>query len=149
MFRKSAYDAAGGYRAEFGLAQDWDLWWRLSEIGLYAAVPDYLYTRELSPSSISFQRRQAQQRLGEMARELALRRRHGQDETPLLARAGEASRDADANQNRRGSLARGLYFIGSLLRDRGDDRARIYFRRAIAIEPWNLRAWARWMQSLR
>src|SRR5262249_42598650 len=33
MFRKSAYERAGGYRTAFGVAQDLDLWTRMVEIG--------------------------------------------------------------------------------------------------------------------
>lgn len=42
MFRKSAYDAAGGYRSFFKYSQDNDLWLRMSQFGKLAQVPDII-----------------------------------------------------------------------------------------------------------
>ncbi|WP_225767318.1 glycosyltransferase [Inquilinus sp. Marseille-Q2685] len=45
MFRKQVYDAVGGYRPFFRLAQDRDLWLRMSERTGFHIVPEILYTR--------------------------------------------------------------------------------------------------------
>jgi len=39
MFRRDAYDRAGGYRPQFYYGQDWDLWYRLAELGTFHIVP--------------------------------------------------------------------------------------------------------------
>lgn len=45
MFRKRVYDAVGGYRIFFRMAQDRDLWLRMSERTGFHIVPEILYTR--------------------------------------------------------------------------------------------------------
>jgi len=43
MMRRSAYEAAGGYRSFFMYRQDLDLWMRICEHGRLAVVPEVLY----------------------------------------------------------------------------------------------------------
>lgn len=64
MFRRDAYEAVGGYRAEFRYTQDYDLWLRLISITRFATVQEVLYTRylladgiALTPSKLIDQRR--------------------------------------------------------------------------------------------
>lgn len=45
MFRRSAYDKAGGYRTFFRFAQDRDLWCRMSHHCQAMILPDILYAR--------------------------------------------------------------------------------------------------------
>jgi hypothetical protein len=45
MFRKQVYNAVGGYRPFFRMAQDRDLWLRMSERTGFHVVPEVLYTR--------------------------------------------------------------------------------------------------------
>ena len=45
MFRKRVYDAVGGYRPFFRMAQDRDLWLRMAERTGFHIVPEVLYTR--------------------------------------------------------------------------------------------------------
>jgi glycosyltransferase involved in cell wall biosynthesis len=147
VFRRDAYERAGGYRSEFRLAQDWDLWWRLAELGDFAAVPEPLYTRRLDPRSVSFRHGRAQRRLGRIALEAARARRRGEDEAFLLRRARHLSASVAHRRPGRREEARGLYFIGSLLRDAADPRASEYFRQAARCDPLSIRAWIRWAQS--
>ena len=60
MFRKDAYSIEGGYRKFFQYAQDYDLWWRLSETGKIETYPQVLSTLRFTKNSISFQNRPAQ-----------------------------------------------------------------------------------------
>jgi Glycosyl transferase family 2 len=60
MFRREAYVRAGGYRAAFHYAQDWDLWYRLAALGTFAMVERYLYRGRITPDSISSLRRDQQ-----------------------------------------------------------------------------------------
>jgi hypothetical protein len=45
MFRRSVYDAVGGYRPFFMMAQDRDLWLRMSHRTAFAILPETLYIR--------------------------------------------------------------------------------------------------------
>ncbi|MDO6838787.1 glycosyltransferase family 2 protein [Paraglaciecola chathamensis] len=47
MYRRSAYDAAGGYRPFFKFAQDKDLWLRMIHFGRFYILPENLYDRGL------------------------------------------------------------------------------------------------------
>ncbi|KMK63826.1 glycosyltransferase [Puniceibacterium sp. IMCC21224] len=47
MFRRDAYMACGGYRPFFRLAQDWDLWIRMSAAGDFALLDEVLYERRV------------------------------------------------------------------------------------------------------
>ena len=44
-FRRSAYDLTGGYRPFFAMAQDWDLWIRMSEYGDFVMLDEPEYQR--------------------------------------------------------------------------------------------------------
>lgn len=45
MFRKTAYNEVGGYREFFKYSQDIDLWLRLSRLGCFYVIPEFLYER--------------------------------------------------------------------------------------------------------
>ena len=53
MMRRSIYDAVGGYRPFFIYRQDLDLWFRMSEIGKLAVVPQILYRTYRLPGSVT------------------------------------------------------------------------------------------------
>jgi cellulose synthase/poly-beta-1,6-N-acetylglucosamine synthase-like glycosyltransferase len=55
MFRRDAYDRAGGYRSEFRFSQDYDLWLRLIRQGKFATVPEVLYDRYVQFDGVSFE----------------------------------------------------------------------------------------------
>ena len=68
LLRKTAVERVGGYRACFYYAQDGDLWLRLSQIGRFLILPEVLYSRFVTPGSISSRCRQEQTRFTELAR---------------------------------------------------------------------------------
>lgn len=54
LFRKSAYQQAGGYRSDYGPTEDYDLWRRLADDEWeLAIIPEILYLYRLLPSGIS------------------------------------------------------------------------------------------------
>ena len=146
MFRRDAYVRAGGYRAEFYYAQDWDLWFRLAELGTFARVPETLYTARIFADSLSSEARVQQTRLAEISREATAARQRGESEAPMLAAAVAIGRVPRSKSRRR--RAEGLYFIGAALVRNRDPRARRYLARAAAAWPLSIRAWARLLQSL-
>jgi glycosyltransferase involved in cell wall biosynthesis len=53
MFRRSVYDAVGGYREFFRYSQDYDLWLRMSLKTNFATVKETLYKRYIFPGGVS------------------------------------------------------------------------------------------------
>jgi GT2 family glycosyltransferase len=53
MFRRSAYDAVGGYDASMVPAEDHDLWLRMAAVGEVASVPEPLLRYRRGPTSLS------------------------------------------------------------------------------------------------
>ena len=54
MFRKSTYEAVGGYRPEFINCQDYDLWLRIIKVAKLASVPNVLYKRYIRYDGVSY-----------------------------------------------------------------------------------------------
>jgi glycosyltransferase involved in cell wall biosynthesis len=137
IFRRDAYQRAGGYRPEFRVAQDLDLWIRIAQQGgTFAVVDEILYDATLEPRSISGTARTAQVQLTELA--VALR--DGGDAS-LLA---DAARVAPARMTARGEAA-ALYFIGKCLLQQRNPRGRAVLREATRKDPWHWRAWVSWV----
>lgn len=131
MFRRDAYSRAGGYRAEFRVAQDLDLWIRIAQNGgTFAIADEVLYDATVEPRSISGTARSAQVELTEIA--VALR-----DGRESLAAAAAV---APAPPSARGEAA-ALYFIGKCLLQQRNRKGLRYLREAIRRDPWHWRAW--------
>ncbi len=131
MFRRDAYSRAGGYRAEFRVAQDLDLWIRIAQNGgTFAIADEVLYEATLDARSISGVARDAQVALTEIA--VALRDGHGS----LAA----ATAVAPASVTPRGEAA-ALYFIGKCLLQQGNRKGLRYLREAVRKNPRHVRAW--------
>lgn len=145
MFRAAAYRAAGGYRPQFHYSQDWDLWFRIAELGKFQIVPEVLYRARVTTGSISTDAREQQMELGRLAVAALRARRAGDPEEPILARAASVTPVPTASAR---THASGLYFIGEALRRNGDARARRYLLEAARSRPLDARAWVRWIQSL-
>ncbi len=146
MFRRGAYEAAGGYRAAFHFAQDLDLWTRLIEQGPFAVVARRHYEATLDPHSISGTQTREQQQLAGLIDAATQARRSGADESSYLAQAAGIRPAKPGQLHRR--VALGNYFIGSCLRRTDPRAARDYFRQALANDPWLWRARLRWLQVL-
>jgi GT2 family glycosyltransferase len=142
MFRRDAYQRAGGYRAEWKYGQDWDLWYRLAERGKFQMIEEVLYTARFTPGGISGSARRRQAAVAKLSLEALRVRQRGQSDAPIATRAAAIGRGARAGE------AAGLYFIGEALRRNGDPRAKSYLRRAIAARPLDPRAWVRYAQAL-
>jgi len=145
MFRRDAYDRAGGYRPQFYYGQDWDLWYRLAELGTFQMVPEVLYTARVTSDAISSSSRATQQQMARLSHRALLARSRGESEATILE---EAARLAPGHGRSRRARADGLYFIGEALRRNGDARARRYLRHSIAVWPFSIRSWVRYLQSM-
>jgi glycosyltransferase involved in cell wall biosynthesis len=145
MFRRDAYERTGGYRAAFYYGQDFDLWYRLAEIGKFQAIDEVLYTARITTESISGSARELQKQLGMLSRAALEMRQRGESDATILERAAAIPHARRRVLSQRG---KGLYFIGEALRRNGDRRARRYLRKSIASWPFAVRAWVRYLQSL-
>jgi hypothetical protein len=119
MFRRSAYDACGGYRPFFRLAQDVDLWLRMSLAGGYHVVERPLYVRRHSSNGVRTTPEKVllQKRFSEFARQCAESVDAGQGD--LLDRHGAA---APFHMRRSARLANTLARDGARLMVYGDPK---------------------------
>jgi glycosyltransferase involved in cell wall biosynthesis len=145
MIRRKSYEMVGGYRPQFRVAQDLDLWMRLSEVGVCWATPDVFCEANLSRNSISATRRAEQIRTAKAIVKCAAARRSGRDDLTLLARLASQRRSRYFFCWPPGRLqdARFYYFIGSVLRHRQPEQARRYFWRAVSAWFLHPKAWYR------
>jgi len=148
MFRKSAYETAGGYREDFYYTQDLDLWTRMVEIGSFACVPDLLYEVGFTYDSISARHLPKQQRLKALIAEAMQLRRAGEPEDSVLRRAAMIRPGAKSGESRIKRDADAAYFVGSCLTQRGDPAAVSYLREVVGSRPWHLKAWVKLARSV-
>ncbi|MEL6894810.1 MAG: glycosyltransferase [Planctomycetota bacterium] len=152
MFRRDVFERAGGYRREFVVAQDHDLWCRMAEIGLLGRVPELLFEYRVETKGISATQQQKQSQLSHIAREWVAA---GEDKQPrrlaLLRQAQEVSEQPKITASeisRRHGLAANAYLIGSQLLERRRKACRRYFRMAIRNRPLHLATWAKYIASM-
>lgn len=143
IFRASAYRECGGYREEFAVAQDHDLWYRLARLGSFGSVQQRLFRLVLDSTGISAQRKEQQHRLANIARDCYLCVSRGEPESVLLAEAATLSRQPRASSPGAARLraAEVDYFVASCLLTKRDRRAIPYLTKVLRSRPANLKAW--------
>jgi glycosyltransferase involved in cell wall biosynthesis len=152
MMRRAAYEAVGGYRAEFYFAQDSDLWLRLGRLGQLKYMPEMLYAWRVSPTGISTSRQAQQLRFGDLGQLCHAAILRGESEVPYLEQAAELASIIRSEKHQTQHVdartkAWGLYRIGTTLARQEDSRARDYFWQTIETQPLHVRAWIRLFQS--
>lgn len=145
MFRREAYQKAGGYRATFIVAQDIDLWLRLSEIGKCLGMADVIYQARLEAGSISSRRRDEQFRAGSLALTCARERQAGGDDRHLLEAFVPVITPGKAVD--RFEKARFHYFIASCLNEHDRSAAKRYYRTVLKENPFHMKALFRLIAS--
>ncbi len=83
IMRKSTVERVGGYRTAFELAEDYDLWLRISEVALIANLPDVVIYYRRHGDQVSHRHYQRQLKVAELARACAGLRRQGKPEPDL------------------------------------------------------------------
>ena len=146
MFRRRAYEKAGGYRSQFQVAQDLDLWTRLKAHGAHAALHEILFVAELSPDSISSTKRALQISTAVIILECARQRIRGGDETSLLEKA-ESLKITPKRNSERLKRADFFYFLGSCTVSEYKDRAHVYFRESLKNNPFHIKALCRYLKT--
>lgn len=146
LMRRSAYDAAGGYRAGFRASQDFDLWLRLPSGAGLANLPDPLYEWRLHPAGVFSRARADQLFYSAVARAFTEERRaRGADSVELLGECPDPERLL-ARYPRAGRLSA---LLGEVYVREGLGReARRYLNRSLADPgerakaiPWWLLSW--------
>ena len=139
MFRRDVYDAVGGYRQPFEVAQDLDLWVRLAEKGRHSVVPCPFYQALIAPDSISATRRRDQERATRVILQCARLRREGRSQDVGLRRL--QFRKSLGRAPARWHRAATAYFIARCLDSSDPVKADRYYRQAIVQWPVHLKAW--------
>src|SRR5262249_39202120 len=107
MFRADAYRRSGGYPPQVYYGQDWDLWYRLAEIGKFQMIGEVLYTMRVPPDTISSSAKNAQTAIGRLSRAALMARLERGDDAAILVRAAEIR--PRGGRRSRCQRARGLY----------------------------------------
>jgi glycosyltransferase involved in cell wall biosynthesis len=139
MFSRAAYEAVGGYRAAFAVAQDLDLWMRLWERGGVLAAPEVLYRARLHPRSLSATRRPEQVAYTRVIIAGASARRDGRrDDSVEAAERLTASR---RHRKPEATAASYSYFLARVLEASQPEIAKQYLGEALRENPLLARAW--------
>jgi len=139
MFRRDAYELAGGYRPQFRYAQDADLWHRLGELGHIEYEQRVLYRYRYRLDGTSGKQRGLQRLYGNLEQACLKRRLAGNDDASLVRRAGRLGERKP--RFRKSTEADAAYFLAECLHARGDQRARKYLVLAAKRAPWRLKTW--------
>ncbi len=145
VFRRKDYEAAGGYRASFRVAQDMDLWIRLVERGKPSAMPEVMYITQYTLGGISSTQRRVQLESMKQILECARLRRGGQSEEPALIKASQIGAVPIGPVRGRVVNSEFFYFIASCLRHSRPEQARYYYGKAIERNPFNVKALLRFI----
>ncbi len=138
LFRRADYQSVGGYRPQFRMAQDIDLWVRLCERGAHLPSADVDYEAEYSLVGISSGRWQQQLKIGALILESARLRRLGQTDTEVLTNAEKISSLKHSSDSKERAAA--AYFIGCCLAKNKRGQGAAYFKRALHDNPLHLKA---------
>lgn len=148
LFSRAAYEKIGGYRRVFYYAQDIDLTTRLAEIGPVAAVPEILFEYRISSSAISGRYGKYQRAFYRLIRQGHEFRLQGRSEAHTLAQAERLSQDCLRVRGAGQATFGFFYYVGTRLLDSQPERAGVYFRQALALRPWSVKALLRWGESV-
>jgi glycosyltransferase involved in cell wall biosynthesis len=146
MFSRILYEKVGGYRWQFYYGQDWDLWYRLAEVGKFQMIPEVLYEARVSPGDISMNQKRRQEEIARCSLAAMKLRSLGKSDVVALEAAARI-RPTRSQGPRLGNNFRGNYFIGETLRRNGDfASASKYLWEAAKANPFYLKSWLRLCQ---
>lgn len=142
MFRRDHYLRAGGYRAQFKVAQDLDLWTRLVAFGRHVVIQEVLYESTLKLGSISSEKRLQQVATTKIIADCIRSRMALGDDSQLLARASRASASGSKGNSCK-TDAEFYYFLASCLHSVDPARSRHYVKSALEKNPLHWKALVR------
>ena len=136
LIRRGALERVGGYDPAFAVAQDFDLWLRLSEIGQLANLEESLLRYRLHPASVGGQQRDRQ--LSAVKR--ALENYAARSGRSISAVSSPEARSAASQRIR---WARWAWQAGEYA------TARKHAGLAVRARPWSVSAWVMLLRSQR
>jgi len=137
LFSRSAYESIGGYRSQFIVAQDMDLWLRLAEIGTHITTETVEYLATIRRSSISTKKRALQEATRKIIFNCYQARQAGVDDATLLDQLKRLNTQQDESQ----AKSDYDYFVGSMLYLKRDKAALPYLQSALRSRPYAVKAW--------
>lgn len=141
MFRKDIYQKVGGYRKEFLVAQDLDLWTRMIEYGLHNSLPDVLYCASVNKNSISASQRNKQIETAQLIFKCCRSRRAlGSDKMILDKLKIPPKATVKTQVSSAKSDSNFYYYLGSNLFDRNPNASSKYLQQAVQLNPFNWKA---------
>lgn len=145
MFRRSAYEKCGGYRRNFFVAQDLDLWVRLAELGKHIALSEIYYEAVLRKNSISSNHRKSQEIVRRHIYECSQLRRKNIDDTNHTNQLKD--KIGDLASDKIDPAFEYNYFVGSILLSPNPKRSRYYLTLTLKAQPWHIKAWGKLIMS--
>ena len=143
MARRACLLAVGGYRSEFALTQDRDLWLRVAECYQMAILPEPLYLLRKHKASVSTTQRGLQRRFGDRARAYALERlQKGEDSLGYKLAYGCTQRPLGLKARHLFYWGQGLYLLGRRRMGLG------FMLRALIHYPYDTVAWWHLLSTL-
>jgi glycosyltransferase involved in cell wall biosynthesis len=146
MFRKEHYLRAGGYRPQFKVAQDLDLWTRLADLGEHEVIQEVLYETSFGPGTISTDKRAQQVAAKKIIADCIRARASLGDDGKQLEQAARLFEDS-VLPSRRKTDADFYYFLAGCLRRQDPERSKHYLMAALKKNPLHLKALLRAVQT--
>ncbi|MTJ50321.1 glycosyltransferase family 2 protein [Dolichospermum sp. UHCC 0259] len=144
MFRRSIYEFVGGYRSAYKVAQDLDLWIRMSECGLCLTTEEILYEAVWISNGISSRQRPQQAIAAKAVLDCAIHRQRKLSEDDILNKLTEDLKKSKFRLDNSKLLeANAWYFMGACALNYSRDRARRHFLQAIKCYPFHVKAFLR------
>ena len=147
-FRRKQYNLCGGYRPEFYFGQDWDLWYRLSNLGTFCMIQKSFCICNIAPHSISGSRKREQDCFARLSLKAFLMRQAGMSDEPVLEEARLLSRSIEKPTNKRRVRAAANYFIGKCLLENDNEKAMEYLVATIKEYPLHIKGWIGLVRSV-
>jgi len=145
MFRKSVYKNAGGYRKDFYVAQDADLWSRMIESSETFVIPELLTTVVLCADSISGRFCDLQKRMTKLVVECVRLRAAGKSDKRAVRKARALRPE---KPDRQSSDRHDINFIiARTLSERSSVHAKEYWWRLVKSRPFRVTIWPRLITS--
>ncbi len=141
MFRRDAYEQVGGYREQFIVAQDIDLWTRLVEIGDHRSLQGIYYQAIVAKNSISMLKRDAQLEATQAIIDCAHARSQHSDDSQILTNYVANRRNTHTVSPSKTTDSAYYYFLGSNLSDKDTRASAHYLSLATTHNPLHWKAW--------
>lgn len=139
MLSRELYFAVGGYREQFKVAQDLDLWSRLIQQGRHKCLNQVLYQASLRPNSISIMKRSLQVQAASLINKMYRLRQAGNGDSQVLADVEHLFRHQEPET--KSDEADFYYFLAANLRKTNAAQASKYYKMALRERPTHWKSW--------